>query len=129
MAVPHRGDIPTLGLRRIQRDTPMEVMLTARDCLGHTPEASESQVATFPLPGGYGRQMSQENVKIVRAIYAPWGRGDFSSTEWAHPKSSSRSPICPLRSAGTGLAGMAEAYRGWLSAWEENPVDLGIRRG
>jgi ketosteroid isomerase-like protein len=30
--------------------------------------------------------MSQQNVEIVRSLYAAWERGDYASTEWAHPK-------------------------------------------
>ena len=66
------------------------------------------------------RAMSQENVELVRSIYAAWERGDFSSAEWAHPeiefviRATGRQP-----GSWTGLAGMAEGWRDFLSAWEE----------
>ena len=52
--------------------------------------------------------MSQENVEVVRSIYEPWGRGDFSSVEWAHPKVEFViADFGPLVGSTKGLAGMA----------------------
>jgi ketosteroid isomerase-like protein len=68
--------------------------------------------------------MSQENVELVRSIYARWGRGDFSSAEWAHPEIEFTIADLPAPVSRTGLAGMAEGYRShWLSAWEEFRVE------
>ena len=55
--------------------------------------------------------MSQENVELVRAICAPWARGDYSSAEWAHPEIEVVRPDGPTPGNSRGLAGMAEAYR------------------
>jgi ketosteroid isomerase-like protein len=62
--------------------------------------------------------MSQENVEIVRSIYAAWERGDFSATEWLHPEIEFAMVGGPSPGTWTGLAGMAEATHEFLSAWE-----------
>jgi hypothetical protein len=38
------------------------------------------------------------NVELVRSIYAAWGRGDWSSVEWAHSETRSAS-LCRTTSA------------------------------
>jgi ketosteroid isomerase-like protein len=63
--------------------------------------------------------MSQENVEIVRSIYRAHERGDFSSVEWAHPEIEFVISDGPSPGRWTGLAGMAEAWRDFLRAWEE----------
>ena len=67
--------------------------------------------------------MSQENVEVVRSIYAAWERGDFTSAEWAHPEIEYVGADGPAPGGSTGLAGMAEAFRDWLSTWEEWRVE------
>jgi ketosteroid isomerase-like protein len=62
--------------------------------------------------------MSQENVEIVRSLYAAWERGDYSSVEWAHPEIEWMIADGPAPGSWTGLAGMAEGARSFLSAWE-----------
>ena len=50
----------------------------------------------------------------------PWGRGDFSSAEWAHPEIEFViADFGPLVGSTKGLAGMAETWRTFLGAWEE----------
>jgi ketosteroid isomerase-like protein len=68
--------------------------------------------------------MSQENVEIARAICAPWERGDYTSAEWAYPEIECVIPDGPTPGSWRGLAGMAEAYRGFLSAWDDVRTDV-----
>ncbi len=63
--------------------------------------------------------MSQENVEIVRSIFAAWERGDYSSAEWAHPEIGLVVPDGPTPGSWTGVAAMVEAWRDALSAFEE----------
>jgi len=60
-----------------------------------------------------------ENLDLVRAIYAAWERGDFSSTEWAHPEIEFVFVGGPEPGKVIGVAGMAERYSDWLNAWED----------
>ena len=62
-----------------------------------------------------------ENLDLVRSIYAEWERGDYGSTEWAHPEielvaaSDGPDPGC-----WRGHAEIARAWRDYLSAWEDH---------
>jgi ketosteroid isomerase-like protein len=66
--------------------------------------------------------MSQENVELVRSIYASWERGDFSTVEWAHPEIEYTIADGPTRGHWTGHAGLLEGFRHFLSAWEQLKV-------
>jgi ketosteroid isomerase-like protein len=69
--------------------------------------------------------MSQENVELVRSIYAPWGRGDFRSVEWAHPEIEFVIvDLGPGSGSWKGLSAMAEVWRAYLSAWEEYRTEV-----
>ena len=63
--------------------------------------------------------MASANVDLVRSIYAAWGRGNFSATEWVHPEIEFVMVGGPSPGTWTGLAGMAEATHEFLSAWED----------
>jgi ketosteroid isomerase-like protein len=78
--------------------------------------------------------MSQQNLELVRSIYAAWARGDFSSVEWAHPEIEFVRADTPAAGSWSGLAGMAEGWRQWSGAWQElrvvgdEYIDLDDRR-
>jgi ketosteroid isomerase-like protein len=59
------------------------------------------------------------NTDLVRSIYADWERGDFSSTEWAHPEIDYE--IADGRQPGIwkGRTEMAEGFRDFLGGLEE----------
>lgn len=63
------------------------------------------------------------NVKLVRSIFADWERRDFRSAEWADPDIEYVFADGPTPGTWTGLAGMAEVWRDWLSAWDALSVE------
>jgi ketosteroid isomerase-like protein len=62
--------------------------------------------------------MSQGNLDLVRSMYASWQRSDYSSAEWAHPEIETVIADGPTPGSWTGVAGMAEGWRDFLSAWQ-----------
>ena len=64
------------------------------------------------------------SVDLVRSLYAAWEHGDFSSAEWAHPEIEFVFADGPEPGSWTGLAGMEESWRDYLSAWEDYRFDV-----
>jgi ketosteroid isomerase-like protein len=63
------------------------------------------------------------NLDLVRSIYAAWERGNYASVEWADPEIEYVFADGPAPARWTGLDGMSEGWRDWLSAWEDFRVE------
>jgi ketosteroid isomerase-like protein len=68
--------------------------------------------------------VTSTNLELVRSMHASFARGDYSSAEWAHPEIEFVFADGPSPGSWTGLAGMAEAWRDFLSAWEEFRIEV-----
>jgi ketosteroid isomerase-like protein len=60
-----------------------------------------------------------ENLDLVRSLYAAFERGDYSSSDWAHPDMEWVIADGPDPGTWTGLAGMAEGFRSSTGVWTE----------
>jgi ketosteroid isomerase-like protein len=58
------------------------------------------------------------NLDLVRSIYADWNRGDYGSTELAHPEIEFEVADGPAPGSWTGVEAMMGAWSEFLSAWE-----------
>jgi hypothetical protein len=59
------------------------------------------------------------NVNLVRALYADWERGDYSSSEWAHPEIEWAIADGPDPGTWKGADGMAEGFRSSMGIWKD----------
>jgi ketosteroid isomerase-like protein len=59
------------------------------------------------------------NVELVRSIIDAWERGDYSSAEWAHAEIEFVWADGPDPSVRTGLRGLAQGTREFLSVWQD----------
>jgi len=65
-----------------------------------------------------------QNVELVRSIYAPEGRGDFSSSaDWAHPDIEHVTVEGVDAGSVTGRGGLVRAVRNWLSDFDDVRVE------
>jgi 2-(1,2-epoxy-1,2-dihydrophenyl)acetyl-CoA isomerase len=67
--------------------------------------------------------MASTNLDLVRSVYAGWERGDFSADDWADPEIELVRADTPEAGTWTGIAGMATAFREFLSAWEHVRIE------
>jgi ketosteroid isomerase-like protein len=66
-----------------------------------------------------GRKLLSTHVELVRSLYADWERGDYSSSDWAHPAIEWVMADGPDPGTWRGVAGMAEGFRSSMGVWTE----------
>ena len=60
------------------------------------------------------------NLDFVRSLYSAYERGEWSDVSWAHPEIEFTLVGVPdVSGSWKGVAGMTEAWRRWLSSWED----------
>jgi ketosteroid isomerase-like protein len=59
------------------------------------------------------------NVDLVRSLYADWERGDYSSSEWAHPDIEWAIADGPDPGTWRGVEGMAHGFRSSMGIWKD----------
>jgi ketosteroid isomerase-like protein len=65
------------------------------------------------------------NLDLVRSICSAWERGDWGSAEWADPEIEFVvGGEGPAPGVWTGVAGMANRWREFLSAWDDVRLDV-----
>jgi ketosteroid isomerase-like protein len=62
--------------------------------------------------------VSEENVQTVRRIFEAWGRGDFSSVDWADPEIVFRTPEFMASRTVRGIEAMGREWASWLHTFE-----------
>jgi SnoaL-like domain len=68
--------------------------------------------------------MVSGNLELVRSICAAWERGEYAWVDWADPGIEYLIPDGPDPGRWTGIDGMAEGWRGFLSAWDGARIDV-----
>jgi ketosteroid isomerase-like protein len=68
--------------------------------------------------------MASANLELVRSIYAAWGRGDFSSVEWADPEIEFVVFDGLSRGRWVGLVQLGEAWRDFLTLFTTYRVEV-----
>ena len=68
--------------------------------------------------------MISANVELLQSIYEAWERDDYSSTAWADPDIDFVIADGPDPGTWHGLAGMADAWRAYLSSWEGYRIEV-----
>jgi len=68
-------------------------------------------------------QAVSSELDLVRSIYADWERGDWSSTEWAHPEIVFEMVGGIQEGTWTGIIEMGRVWGAMVNAWEDLTAD------